>query len=37
MSNPSLADVAKKGFVFGESKGWLTDVKLAQDAAVTTL
>ena len=36
MSNPSLADVAKKGFVFGESKGWLTDVKLAQDAALTT-
>ena len=36
MTNPSLADVAKKGFVFGESKGWLTDVKLAQDAALTT-
>lgn len=36
MSKPSLADVAKKGFVFGESKGWLTDVKLAQDAALTT-
>lgn len=37
--NPSLNDVAKKGFVFGESKGWLTeDVarRLAQDAALTT-
>lgn len=36
MTNPTLNDVAKKGFVFGESKGWLTDAKLAQDAALTT-
>lgn len=34
MSNPSFSDVAKKGFVFGEAKGWLTDI--AQDAALTT-
>lgn len=36
---PSLNDVAKKGFVFGESKGWLDESvgrKLAQDAALTT-
>lgn len=31
----TLSDVAKKGFVFGESKGWLTD-PIAQDAALTT-
>ena len=36
---PSLNDVAKKGFVFGEAKGWLDDSvarKLAQDAALST-
>lgn len=35
----TLNDVAKKGFVFGEAKGWLDDSvarKLAQDAALST-
>lgn len=30
----TLNDVAKKGFIFGEAKGWLPDI--AQDAALTT-